>query len=104
MEHTIKDKIAQFKRMSDNNRFHPVPSARRTTTDSLSSAIRSQKDADGFMEELKAAVKKAREVNYKIWLSSIQTGAWSLVFSQPRTSLSTPAVTRRSKICGLKRK
>ena len=32
--------------------------------------------------------------------SSIQAGAWSLAFSQPRTSRSTPAVTRRSASAG----
>lgn len=33
--------------------------------------------------------------------SSIHTGAWSLVFSQPRTSRSTPAPMRRGNRSGL---
>ena len=33
--------------------------------------------------------------------SSIQAGAWSLAFSQPRTSRSTPAAFRRAAIAGL---
>src|SRR6202034_1336106 len=33
--------------------------------------------------------------------NSIHAGAWSLVFSQPRTSLSTPAAMRRLAMAGL---
>jgi hypothetical protein len=36
--------------------------------------------------------------------SSIHAGAWSLAFSQPRTSRSTPAVTRRSATTRLSRR
>lgn len=64
MKNTIQDKISQFKGVSDNNRLHPVISPKRTTIDSLSSAIRSQRDADNFIEELKAAVKKARQIDF----------------------------------------
>ena len=35
--------------------------------------------------------------------SSIQTGAWSLAFSQPRTGRSTPAALRRGATKGLSR-
>jgi hypothetical protein len=34
--------------------------------------------------------------------SSIQTGAWSLAFSQPRAARSTPAALRRAATDGLK--
>ena len=61
MNQSIQDKIEQFKKLATNQKvseqnIFDIPPR---TSDSLSSAIHSKRDADIFMSELKAIVKQA---------------------------------------------
>jgi hypothetical protein len=61
MNQSIQDKIEQFKKLATNQKVSekPVIDKQPNTSDSLSSAIHSKRDADIFMTELRAIVKQA---------------------------------------------
>ena len=61
MNQRIQHKIDEYKKMASSHKGH-VTSTRSTTNtqDSLSTVIRSKKDADEFMAELENAVKRSR--------------------------------------------
>ena len=60
MNKTIQDKIEQFKKMAKTQGSKSVsPPARSGQIDSLSQVIRSKKDADDFMAELNAVIKRS---------------------------------------------
>ncbi len=48
--------------------------------------------------------KGHQQINIDHSASSIQTGPWSLLFSQPRTLRFTPAAVKRPVNCGLNKK
>ncbi|SEJ52776.1 hypothetical protein SAMN05216327_11229 [Dyadobacter sp. SG02] len=57
MKPSIQKKIAQFKRLSETGKFQAVTPSRTKAKDSLSIAIRSKKDADIFIAEVRSAHK-----------------------------------------------
>jgi hypothetical protein len=60
MNQRLQDKIAQYKRAARGDRSPSVKGeASAVRADGLSKVIRSKKDADIFMAELKSAVKRA---------------------------------------------
>jgi hypothetical protein len=61
MNQSIQDKIEQFKKLATTQKVSEKSAVGKLprTSDSLSSAIHSKRDADIFMAELKAIVKQA---------------------------------------------
>lgn len=65
MKINLDNKIELFRAISQkNNQAHPViklKSGVRPSNDNLSKSIRSKKDAENFINELKSAFKKAEK-------------------------------------------
>lgn len=61
MNQRIQNKISEYKKMASSHKGHVVSSSLTSgRPDSLSTVIRSKKDADEFMAELESAVKRSR--------------------------------------------
>jgi hypothetical protein len=61
MNQNVQHKIEQFKKLATSRKINEksLTDKQSHTSDSLSSAIHSKRDADIFMAELRAAVKQA---------------------------------------------
>lgn len=61
MKQSIQQKIDQYKKAARNQGSNPKPAQSKSVrVDGLSQVIRSQRDAENFMADLKSIVKRAQ--------------------------------------------
>lgn len=60
MNRSIQHKIELFKKLAQSQPDTPVVNSPSTRTDGLAQIIRSEKDAEAFMAELRSAVKRSK--------------------------------------------